>query len=453
MKIILTNELEIVKHSDALYRKIRDTFTLKNPAYDAAEKMGRWTGNLDEHLRFYEIKDGAVVIPRGALGLLISFCRELGTRYELDDQRRTLPEVGFTFAGTLKGYQQKAVRDVMAKDFSVLQALTGAGKTVCALAVIAERKQPTLIIVHNRELLSQWKARIETFLGIPLAEIGQIGDGKLQIGAKITVGVINSIYPIAESIKHHFGMVVCDECHRVPSRTFSEGISAFDSKYLLGLSATVFRRDNLTPLIGWYLGRKVEIKPESLTNIDVIKDIQIITRQTDFISERDASEEYSKMLSELTEDQCRNHLIVGDIVKAASNGGGVCLALSDRKTHCETLRSMLQDTGIDADVLTGEVKGPERQAIVDRLSAGKVKVLIATGQLIGEGFDAKSLQTLFLATPIKFDGRLTQYLGRVLRPAVGKDHATIYDYIDGNIGVLAASARSRQRVYRQLENG
>ena len=89
---------------------------------------------------------------------------------------------------------------------------------------------------------------------------------------------------------------------------------------------------------------------------------------------------------------------------------------------------------------------------MERLNAGKVRVFIATGQLMGEGFDAKSLQTLFLATPIKFDGRLTQYLGRVLRPAPAKDHATIYDYVDHHIGVLASSAMARQKVYSRLTN-
>ncbi len=447
MKIIVSNELEIIKPSDALYLKIRETFTLRNPEYDAAEKMNRWTGNLDEYLRFYSTRDGAVTIPRGALGLLIYFCRELGTRYELDDRRRTLPDVAFSFAGTLKGYQEKAVEDVLRRDFAVLEAPTGSGKTVTALALIAARKQPALIIVHSVELLNQWNQRIKTFLNIPPEEIGQIGDGKMQIGEKITVGIINSIYPIAASLKDHFGQIVVDECHRTPSRTFTEAVTAFDCKYMLGLSATPFRRDGLTPLIGWHLGRSIKVDPGELTDKDIIQDVQIITRETEFTSFHDASEEYTRMLSELTEDESRNRLIVGDIIKETSNGGGVCLALSDRKTHCETIKAMLHDTGIDADVLTGEVKNAERKAIVERLNAGKVKVLIATGQLIGEGFDAKSLQTLFLTTSIKFDGRVIQYLGRVLRPAPGKDHARIYDYVDVNVGVLKASARARQKVF------
>ena len=159
------------------------------------------------------------------------------------------------------------------------------------------------------------------------------------------------------------------------------------------------------------------------------------------------------MLSELTEDGSRNRLIVGDIIKEASNGGGVCLVLSDRKEHCHALQDMLSKQGMNADVLTGSVCNGERKTIVERLHAGKVKVLIATGQLIGEGFDCKALSTLHLACPIKFSGRLIQYLGRVLRPAPGKNHARIYDYCDLHIGVLAASARARQQVYRSIDGG
>lgn len=152
------------------------------------------------------------------------------------------------------------------------------------------------------------------------------------------------------------------------------------------------------------------------------------------------------MLSELCEDPQRNVMIADDIAREAGNGGGTCLVLSDRKSH---LAVMPHNKGISADVLTGNASSKERGAIVDRLNAGNSKVLIATGQLIGEGFDATSLRTLFLTTPAKFDGRLIQYLGRVLRPAPGKDKAKVYDYVDVNVGVLTVSARSRQKIYGQ----
>jgi len=453
LKIILTNNINISGAPEPLLRKIRDTFTLRNPIYENAVKMVRSLSNLDEYLYCYSVGAETVTVPRGAMDLVLFFCIAMGLRYQIEDRRRSLPEVDFNFNGTLKPYQQQAATDIRSREFGVLQAFTGSGKTVMALAIIAERRQPALIIVHSKELLNQWIERIEQFLNIPRAEIGVIGNSKNRIGDKITVGIINSIYPIAVKIKNFFGHIIVDECHHCPSRTFTEAVSAFDSRYMLGLSATPFRRDELTKLIGWHLGRKVVVKQSDLTENDIILNVEVVTRETDFISYYDASEEYSRMLSELTEDKSRNRLIVGDIIKEVSNGGGVCLVLSDRKSHCETIKTMLLDTGIDADVLTGATGNSERAAIVERLAAGKVKVLIATGQLIGEGFDAKLLQTLFLATPTKFPGRLIQYLGRVMRPAPGKDKATVYDYIDKHVPVLVASARARQRVYNQNGGG
>ena len=93
----------------------------------------------------------------------------------------------------------------------------------------------------------------------------------------------------------------------------------------------------------------------------------------------------------------------------------------------------------------------KRAEIIERLNAGEIKILIATGQLIGEGFDCKGLSTIFLTTPIKFSGRVLQYIGRVLRPAPGKDKARVFDYIDVNVGALVASARARQRAYESIE--
>lgn len=450
MKIILSNEIQIIEAPEPLTRKIRETFTIENPRWIDNDRMSRWNGETDHWLAFYETRTCGVAIPRGAMGLILFFCKEMGIRYQIIDQCRTLPEQDFTFAGILKEYQQSATADILGRDFGVLQAPTGSGKTIMALSIIAERRQPCLIIVHSKELLSQWVERIEQFLAIPRAEIGIIGNGKHRIGEQVTVGIINSIYTIAGSLKNHFGHIVVDECHRCPSRTFTDAVTSFDCRYMLGLSATPWRRDGLTKLIGWNLGRKVEVRQTDLTEEDIIIDVEVITRETTFVTDYDASEEYSQMLSELTEDNSRNRLIVGDIIKEASNGGGVCLVLSDRKEHCHTLHDMLSKQGMNSDVLTGSVCNGERKTIVERLNSGGVKVLIATGQLIGEGFDAKSLQTLFLTTPIKFDGRLLQYLGRILRSAPGKSKSKVYDYCDVHVPVLAVSARARQQVYRSI---
>jgi superfamily II DNA or RNA helicase len=155
------------------------------------------------------------------------------------------------------------------------------------------------------------------------------------------------------------------------------------------------------------------------------------------------------MLAELTADDLRNRLIASDVAIEAEKTDGICLVLSDRKQHCETLRAILAFRHkIAAEVLTGDVDVGKRALVLKELADGNIKVLIATGQLLGEGFDCPNLSSLFLTTPIRFSGRVLQYIGRVLRPAPGKHQARIFDYVDEHVGVLKSAADARQNVYQ-----
>ena len=447
IQIRIDNRLTISKLPWELRDEIKRRLSFENPAFIEATRMNRWAGNIPDVLRFYEQQGtGTLVIPRGFAGQAI---RMIGNRaYQLDDQRRTLPEVDFNFTGILKPFQEQAVTAMTGKDFGTLAAPTGSGKTVMAIAIIAERKQPTLITVHTKELLTQWVNRIETFLGIPKEEIGQIGAGKKIVGKRITVALVQSLCKIADEVKTHVGFLIVDEAHHCPSKTFLDVVSLFDCKFMLGLSATPYRRDGLSRLIYWYLGDcQHEVGKASLVENGDILRAEVVIRETAFSPYADPVEQYSTMLSELCSDPGRNELIVKDVIREASNGGGICLVLTDRKGHCDTLAAMLRRNGVYPDILTGDTLSGERKTIVERLNSGDVSILIATGQLVGEGFDCKGLSTLFLATPIKFSGRLIQYLGRILRPAPGKNKATVYDYIDKNVGVLRASAKARSKVY------
>jgi len=450
MQIIVGSRAHLSEVSPGLDGIITDWLTIQNPKWIEAVKMNRWTGNLDPYLSSCErSKGGNLIVPRGATRECIALCREHGVNPKIVDRRRSLPEVRFGFKGTLRLYQEEAVNAVLSRDFGTLQAATGAGKTVIGLAAIAARRQPALVVVHTRELLNQWIERIQTFLQIPRQEMGQIGSGKIQTGNRITVAMVQTLYKCAQDVAPKVGFLLVDECHRCPSRTFVEAVSAFDCRFMLGLSATPYRRDGLTKLIYWHLGELVHtVDKTELIQTGAILKAKVVTRETDFETELDPSQQYSAMLSELTRDPVRNRLIAADVAREVGNGGGVCLCLTDRKQHAQTISELLSGYGIEAPVLTGDTPRKEREAIVTRLNEGGVKVVCATGQLIGEGFDCKALQMLFLMTPARFSGRVIQYLGRVLRPAPGKKLAKIFDYIDVNVGVLAASARARGQIYR-----
>jgi superfamily II DNA or RNA helicase len=451
LQITICNDIKLEEIPDTLDQLLSNQLTIPNPKWLENDRMGRWNPETPKTLCFYtRTPDGGLILPRGYMGQLIRRCRNDGIEYLIHDNRRTLSLLDFTFTGMLKPFQKKAVGALGPKHFGTFSAPTGSGKTIMALALIADRRQPTLIIVHTHDLADQWVNRIEAFLNIPEAEIGRIGGGKKKIGTHITVALVQSLYKCAEEIAPHIGFLIVDECHRCPSRTFTEAVSLFDSKYMMGLSATPWRRDNLSQLIFWHLGDvQYSINKNQLIDSGDILNAEIVERQTEFKAHHDPTKAYSKMLAELTADDLRNRLIASDVAIEAEKTDGICLVLSDRKQHCETLRAILTFRHkIAAEVLTGDVDASQRVQILKELAEGNIKVLIATGQLLGEGFDCPNLSSLFLTTPIRFSGRVLQYIGRVLRPALGKHQARIFDYVDVHVGVLKSAAGARQRVYQ-----
>ena len=414
--------------------------------------MRRWNRDTPQVLRFYDkVGPAGLWIPRGFMRQLILLCRKHKIQYQIDDQRRNLAPLNFDFNGTLRPFQQVAVDRMLTKDFGTLNSATGSGKTIMALYMIARRRQPTLIVVHTKDLAVQWTQRIESFLGIDAAKVGLIGGGKKTLGEKITIALVQSLYKYVEEVAGQIGFLVVDECHRCPSRTFTEAVTGFDSNYMLCLSATPWRRDNLSKLIFWHLGDvHHEVDKKQLIETGDVLPAEVIVRQTSFKPYYDPVNEYSKMLSELTADTDRNVLIAGDVAGESVNSAGICLVLSDRKAHCENLRALLKFRfKVEAELLTGDLSMDERQMVIGRLNQKKAKVVIATGQLVGEGFDCRDLSTLFLATPIRFSGRVLQYLGRVLRPAPGKKMARVFDYVDVHVDTLNKAAMARQKVYQR----
>ncbi len=428
--------------------EIRKQLTIPNPKYKTLLKHGKGGHRfVPRDLKFFTEHPGSVLwfsFPRGFTREAVTVLQEHGQQPKILDHRRRLSEISLTFRGDLRDYQQRAVDDVLARDFGVLSAATGSGKTIMALAVIAARQQPTLILVHNKELLNQWRDRIKTFLGI---EAGVIGGGKLDV-QPVTVGIINTVRKHLDSLPEHFGHIVVDECHRTPASMFTEAVTAFDSKFMLGLSATAYRRDGLDPLIYWTLGQKVhQVDPQELKASGAVLTPEVIRRETSFnYRYRD---DYSKMLQVLTKDQSRSQQIAQDVVRQVRERSGTALVVSDRIEHCMQLGSFIEGWGGNVRYLTGRVRELDRKDVVKDVQAGKVDVLVATVQLLGEGFDCPGLSSLFLATPIRFKGRLLQVVGRILRPADGK-RPIVFDYVDGQVGVLKHQARHRGQALAEV---
>lgn len=442
IQLIVDRDARLTGADDRVLAAIKDRLTLENPKYRDARKYGRWIGKqLKPRLYFFSEDREGLTFPRGFARQALLLCHRHGEReVVIDDRRQLAPPLELEFKGNLRPYQEEALAAVLSRDFGVLEAGTGSGKTVIACAVFAARRQPTLVLVHTKELLHQWAARIREFLA---CDPGLLGDGRHEI-KPLTVAIVNSARSHLAELSGRFGQLCVDECHRVPATLFTEVVTSFDCRHLLGLSATAFRRDGLTELINFYLGESVHrIATDALQRSGAILKAELIQRPTAFRYVYRGN--YQALIQALTADPARNRLIAVDIARQAGQendtGRGTILVVSDRVQHCETLAALLAELGVGSRILTGATPTDQRAALVAALGRGEIPVLISTVQLIGEGFDCPGLDSLFLTTPIKFSGRLLQVVGRILRPAAGKT-PRVYDYVDP-VGVLTHSARAR----------
>lgn len=430
-----------------LEQQLKEKLTIDNPQYLAAKKYGRWIGKkLKPTLKYYEPVPRGLRFPRGFSNQAVLLCRKYtGEDPEIIDERRKLDPIDIDFSGQLRPYQETAVGLTVKRSFGVLEAGTGSGKTVMALAVIAARKQPTLIVVHIKELLYQWQERAAEFLNY---DVGLIGDGNYTL-RPITVGIVNTVRKKVTELVADFGHLVVDECHRVPATLFTDVVSNFDCYYLLGLSATAFRKDDgLTRLIYYFMGDRIyKVDQGELQATGAILKPELKRRVTSFTYGYRG--DYQALIKALTRHEGRNMQIVSDIAQVAGEQSGTALVVSDRVGHCEIFVKLLTEKGLRAELLTGQVSPEKRAEVVAAVQRGDVQVLVATLQLISEGFDCPGLATLFLTTPIVFEGRLLQVIGRIMRPAEGK-RPKVYDYVDESISTLRRSANIRQRVLSDL---
>ena len=156
MKITINNRVLCHDVPQHLLAELKNRLSFTNPKWEELSKRGYWTGETPRMLRFYETGNDSISVPRGFIRHLLSLCRREDVTFYIEDARRVLPDVSFSFEGKLRPYQESAVSDVLGHDFGVLSSPTGSGKTIMCLWLIAERRQPALIVCHTRELQLQW---------------------------------------------------------------------------------------------------------------------------------------------------------------------------------------------------------------------------------------------------------------------------------------------------------
>jgi superfamily II DNA or RNA helicase len=435
--------------SMVLINYLKEELNFTNNEFLIKKKLGKNTWGIERYFKLVEEQENIVLIPRGFAGNLLRFCDKHKLNYQFIDERKKLKPVQFNSKILLKEHQQKVVDACARKDFGVIVAPPGSGKTIMGLSLIAEKKQHTLIIVHRKQLADQWIDRIESFLGIPRRDIGVIGSGKSKIKGPITVAMIQSLGKKLLSsegpeIQKAFGTIFIDECHHVPAETYRNTISKLHSYFLYGLTATPFRKYNDGKLIFTHLGEVIaEIKQSEIADQPRAR---IIVRNTNlaipFDSRTDNMETLSKVL---VHDSARNKLILADVSKELRSGKKVVL-ITERKEHIETLNQYLKQS-YETLTLSGADSESSRKTKWGLLRKGDFQILITTGQYFGEGSDLSNISCVFLAYPFSFEGKLVQYIGRVQRSEIAP---SIYDYRDQKVPYLEKLFQKRNLYYRKL---
>ncbi|TDH26794.1 DEAD/DEAH box helicase [Segetibacter sp. 3557_3] len=388
-----------------------------------------------------------IMLPRGFIGRLLSYCRDHNISYRLNDQRIKSSEIRFSFKGTLYDYQQHAVEVTAKKDMGVIVAPPGSGKTIIALAIVAQRQQPALIIVHRKQLFEQWIERIQSFLGIAEAHIGKIAGCEQKIGTQVTVAMIQTLAASSsDALYKSFGTIIVDECHHVPAKTFRQVINRFHCYYFYGLTATPIRKNNDERLIFTFIGEVLHQVRPTLPGTHNAQQLVVVIRETNLFVPFDYKTDQPELLSQvLVHDSARNGLIVDDI-KTEVRAGRKVLVLTERKAHIGVLYQYLK-TSFEVICISGEDNEASRKLLLQQVTSGNFQVIITTGQFIGEGADIADLDCLVLAYPFAFEDKLIQYLGRVQR---GATCPVLYDYRDIYIDYLEDLFKQRNRHYQTL---
>lgn len=346
------------------------------------------------------------------------------------------------FTKELRDYQDKIVgiycADPKPKG-GIFEIYCGAGKTVMALKIVSLLKKKTLILVHKEFLMNQWIERIAEFL--PSARVGKIQANVCDCAGKdIVIGMIQTMYNkvFPPEIYSQFGLTIVDEVHRIGSEEFSKTLLKTITPYMLGISATVERKDKLTRLLYMFIGPKLHSMLRKQDDVVLVRGLEFITNDAEFNEvECDfrGQPKYSTMISKLCGFGPRTRFIikvVNDLI--AENPDSQIMVLAHN-------RCLLTDLAKSFDTNAGFYVGGMKQK--DLEATESKQIVLATYAMAAEALDIKSLTTLVMATP-KTD--ITQSVGRILR--MKHEKPIVVDIVDAH-QPFQNQWKMRKRFYRK----
>ncbi|MDA8335175.1 MAG: DEAD/DEAH box helicase family protein [Peptococcaceae bacterium] len=462
VRITLGNLVYVEKRGlpSALLNRLQRLAALQNPEFYKTQAMrlpvARKDRIIPRVIACAEDFPGHIGLPRGCLDEVVRLLAAHDIRAKVADERFAGNPIAAAFKGELTSLQAEAAATLTADDNGILLAATAFGKTVVGAWVIAARKVNTLVIVDGTKLMEQWRDKLTTFLDLPTERIGQVGDGKVMPTGVIDVAMIQSLYHKADrtvdDLVGEYGQVIFDECHHVSAFTFEQVLKQAKARYILGLTATLVRKDGLHPIVIMQCG-PVRFRQDARqgTAAQPFEHV-VFPRITRFMPREMVEPGIQEICSALVTDDGRNGLICYDVLQALHTGRSP-LILTQRKEHVDHLAKRLEGVARHVIVLQGGMGKKERRAVAERLAAipdREERVIVAIGRFIGEGFDDARLDTLFLVGPVSWKGTLQQYAGRLHRLHEDKKVVQIYDYVDAGVPMLYRMYQRMVKEYKAM---
>jgi superfamily II DNA or RNA helicase len=434
---------------------LRRLATFPNPVFHEKLRLRKATFNIPRFLFVGEWHADRLVLPRGVLDQSLALLESAGATVVVQDARGVGTRVPWKFQGELRDGQEEAVRRMLAEDNGVLCAPPGAGKTVMGCALIARARTSALVLVHRAVLVEQWRETAMRFLGLKRKEIGLWRGPSPRLTGRFDIAMLPSLIRVENlaAALAGYGVVIVDECHHVPAASFEMVLKACPSRRVYGLTATPKRKDRLEKLLFAQCGPIRHTLVDAPT--DEVRTVKV--RHTTVALPPDAGPQPPIHLvwEALVQDESRIKVIVADLSSCTASGRSP-LVLADRKVYLERLQAAFtaQATSVTCHRLDGQMGKKARNEVLRQIdehyNERKPFVLFATASLIGEGFDLPRLDTLVLAMPLSFKGRLVQYAGRLHRRHEAKGAAMIFDYLDHDHAIMSAMFRRRLAGYKEL---
>ena len=460
IELVLGNQIYIAKEGlpPAVQNRLLRLAAFQNPAFYQAQALRLSTWGTPRIVACAEDFSHHIGLPRGCLEETLRTLGDLKIDATIRDERCGGKQLAASFQGQLRPEQRVAAEAMLAHDSGVLAATTAFGKTVIGAWLIAERRVSTLVLVHRRQLLDQWIERLAMFLGLPPEAIGRVGGGRRRPTGLVDVAVVQSLVRkgIVDDSVADYGQLIVDECHHLSARSFEQVARQAKARFVVGLSATVARKDGHHPIIFMQCGpvrHRVDARVQAAARPFEHK---VLVQPTAFRSlkapEADKRLEFQALYQALIEDRARTRRICEDVVVCVRAGRSP-LVLTERTEHLDLLAQALEPHVRHVVVLRSGMGGKQRKAVAENLAAipaHEERVLIATGKLVGEGFDDPRLDTLFLTLPVSWRGTVAQYAGRLHRLFDGKREVQIYDYADLEAPMLARMFDRRCRGYEAI---